>query len=253
MDVSRFIREGDERDLHVFWRNFDERRCLKKFNRIAMNCVLYPSAKPKHGSRNLMKTKALLFNGTISKEVDKGSTGKFTTRMTLLVLAEAGGYEVEVGFTGDKPGKESTNLDMSSQIQDTATLRSSIADISDSAESLSQVAQWKTILTHCHEAGDEANKLTTELKLDEKLRSIIGLAMRIHDWGKSHPSFASGSYRVSPTRADLAKAPAEAWQPMQKLYYTPTHGYRRGFRHELASCLATWNCCVEPCLIIQRL
>ncbi len=37
----------------------------------------------------------------------------------------------------------------------------------------------------------------------------------------------------------MAKAPAEAWQPMQKLYRTPTHGYRRGFRHELASCLAT--------------
>jgi CRISPR-associated endonuclease/helicase Cas3 len=24
LDVSRFIREGDERDVHVFWRDFDD-------------------------------------------------------------------------------------------------------------------------------------------------------------------------------------------------------------------------------------
>lgn len=240
MDVSRFIREGDERDLHVFWRNFDERTLSKDIQPHRDELCAIPIGEAKVWVKKLNENKGVVFKWDYLE-------GKWTNvrpeglrpGMTLLVLAGAGGYDLEAGFTGEKPGKDSQNLDISWQIQDIETPSSSSADRSDSSESLSQTAQWKTIFTHCREAGDEANKLTTELKLDEKLGAIIGLAMRIHDWGKSHPSFANGTYRVSPVRADLAKAPAEAWQPGQKLYVTPTHGHRRGFRHELASCLAT--------------
>ena len=61
--------------------------------------------------------------------------------------------------------------------------------------------------------------------------------MRFHDWGKAHPAFASGTYCVAPKRGDLAKAPDNAWRSLAKFYDTDTHGPRKGFRHELASCL----------------
>jgi CRISPR-associated endonuclease/helicase Cas3 len=240
MDVSRFIREGDERDLHVFWRNFVDHTPSREIQPHRDELCAVPIGEAKAWVKKLNENKGVVFHWDYLE-------GKWTNvrpenlrpGMTLLVLAGAGGYDLEVGFTGDKPGKDSSNLDITPQIQNAETPRSSIADRSDSSESLSQVAQWKTIFTHCREAGEEANKLATDLKLDEKLRAILGLAMRIHDWGKSHPAFATGTYRVSPVRVDLAKAPAEAWQPSQKLYQTQTHGHRRGFRHELASCLAT--------------
>lgn len=240
MDVSRFIREGDDRDMHVFWRNLDDRTPSGEIQPRRDELCAVPIGEAKAWVKKLNENKGVVFQWDYLE-------GKWTNvrpenlrpGMTLLVLADAGGYDVEVGFTGGKPGKASPNLDISSHIQVSETPRSSIADRTDSTESLSQVAHWKTIFTHCREAGDEANKLNTELKLDEKLGSIIGLAMRIHDWGKSHPSFAIGTYRVLPIRVDLAKAPAEAWRPVQKLYQTPTHGHRCGFRHELASCLAT--------------
>jgi CRISPR-associated endonuclease/helicase Cas3 len=63
----------------------------------------------------------------------------------------------------------------------------------------------------------------------------------LHDWGKAHPAFALGTYLVSPLRVDLAKAPDAAWEKRKwskTFYLTESHGPRRGFRHELASCLA---------------
>jgi len=41
-----------------------------------------------------------------------------------------------------------------------------------------------------------------------------------------------------PARSDLAKAPKEAWLPVNKLYPMDNGGRRRGYRHELASTLA---------------
>jgi len=240
MDVSRFIREGDQRDLHVFWRNFDDATPTKEIQPHRDELCAVPIGEAKAWVKKLNENKGNVFQWDYLE-------GKWTNvrpdnlrpGMTLLVSTVAGGYDLEVGFTGEKPTKGSPNLDISSQIQNAENSQSSIADRSDSSEGLSQVAQWKTIFTHCREAGAEANKLATALKLNEKLGVILGLAMRVHDWGKSHPSFASGTYRVSPIRTDLAKAPPDAWQPVQKLYQTQTHGHRRGFRHELASCLAT--------------
>src|SRR5690606_11579795 len=105
---------------------------------------------------------------------------------------------------------------------------------------------WKTIATHGREAGEIALALGLELELPPELARLLDLGGRLHDWGKAHPAFDSSirtdGTGMRPARTDLAKAPAEAWAPLNQLYcLDEEHGKRRGFRHELASTLALFE------------
>ncbi|MCA9219928.1 MAG: hypothetical protein KDA71_06340 [Planctomycetales bacterium] len=154
--------------------------------------------------------------------------------MFVLVHPSVGGYSEEVGFTGAKPKKNESVA----EVPDQKVIGALLADAEESSEATSKVNVWKTIASHCREAANLADEVMSIINLDDGLAKIVRLALRLHDWGKAHPSFASGTYLVEPLRTDLAKAPDAAWRANNKLYDTPTHGPRRGFRHELASGLA---------------
>src|SRR5690606_33095408 len=96
----------------------------------------------------------------------------------------------------------------------------------------------KTIATHHAEVGQLATQIAGGL-VPERVAELIELAGRWHDLGKAHPAFQAiievrGSYQA---RVDLAKAPDGAWQTPCE-YRSAGGETRRGFRHELASCLA---------------
>lgn len=240
MDVSRFIREGDERDLHVFWRSLNGSAPTIDMQDHRDELCAVPIGEAKSWVKKLNESKGVVFQWDyLDGKWTNVRPDNLRPGMTLLVSADAGGYDPEIGFTDENPKKGLPSLDINSQIKPAEAQSSEIADRSDESESLSQTPEWKTIFTHCLEAGKEAENLADELQLDASLKSLLGLAMRIHDWGKAHPAFATGTYRVQPKRTDLAKAPKAAWQPLKVLYRTQSHGHRRGFRHELASCLAT--------------
>jgi CRISPR-associated endonuclease/helicase Cas3 len=112
------------------------------------------------------------------------------------------------------------------------------ADDLEDTEELSAAAAYKTIATHNAEVGQLATRIAEGL-VPERIADLVELAGRWHDVGKAHPAFqaiieARGPYL---TRVDLAKAPRGAWQS-PCLYRNADGETRRGFRHELASCLA---------------
>ncbi len=114
MDVSRFIREGDERDLHVFWRNFDERSLSKEIQPHRDELCAVPIGEAKVWVKKLNENKGVVFSWDyLEGKWAHVRPESLYPGMTLLVLASAGGYDVDVGFTGDKPSKESKNLDIS--------------------------------------------------------------------------------------------------------------------------------------------
>ena len=240
MDVSRFIREGDERDLSVFWRNWAGAMPDQDVQPHAAELCSVPIGEAKAWVKKLTETKSRVFQWEyLDGQWTAARSDNLRPGMTLLVAATAGGYDPQLGFTGDKFKKAAESLDVVSEIVMDRTAPHSDADRADSSEILSYSSQWKTIFTHCREAGEQAELLAHDLEIDEATQRLLSLAMRLHDWGKAHPAFSKGTYRVSPERTDLAKAPPDAWRAMRMLYKTDTHGHRRGFRHELASCLAT--------------
>ena len=236
MDISRFIREGEERDVHVFWRDWDGDRPRPDVqpNRRELCAVPVGDAKiwiKKVRSRNEKVWRWDYLEGQwIALSEDDVRAGQ-----VVLVKPTTGGYSIETGFTGEPPKKHET-VPTVEQIAEPS--RPALGDASDSNEQGSEVEVWKTIATHCREAAKVATDLADKLAIRQDFGSQIEMSLWLHDWGKAHPSFARGTYLVSPERTDLAKAPQDAWRPKNKLYDTATHGPRIGFRHELASCLA---------------
>lgn len=249
MDVSRFIREGDDdRDVQVFWREWEGSRpapdCQPLRDELCSVSIIDAKAWVK---KVAAEKGAVWLWDYVDACWQKASAESLRPGLVLLVAAKVGGYDPMFGFTGEKPKKGQQSLDIHADLQpadpsaSTSAALAEIQDGSDGASIANPQAEWKTILTHCKEASAVGKSLAALLRLPRRFTSLIELALRLHDWGKAHPSFATGTYRVAPTRTDLAKAPKSAWRSMAKFYETRSHGPRPGFRHELASCLATFE------------
>ena len=236
VDVSRFIREGEDRDVKVFWRAWEDKRpesTIRPQRRELCSVSITDARKWLNKDHVKKRVWSWDYLDGIWRRADPS---QLKPGQTMLVHPDVGGYDQSLGFTGATPKKKDKAVPVVAEDLDLTD--GSSDDYSESSDSLSYTDVWKTIATHCKEAADLATQLSKNVGLQSELIKIVRLTLQLHDWGKAHPTFASGTYRVTPERNDLAKAPAHAWQ-RQPLYDTPSHGHRRGFRHELASCLAT--------------
>ena len=237
MDVSRFIREGnEERDVHIFWRTWEGFRPPRESQPMRDELCSVSIGDARAWVKKLETQKGQVWYWDYVEGIwQNARPDNLRPGLMLMVAANAGGYDPQFGFNADKLKKGQATLDISTGLTNASATQ---ADLQEGSESSSE-AQWKTIVTHCREAAGIGRSLAESLRLGPRLTKLIALAMRLHDWGKAHPAFASGTYRVDPPRSDLAKAPKSAWRSLQKFYETASHGPRPGFRHELVSTLAT--------------
>ncbi|MBX6364126.1 MAG: DEAD/DEAH box helicase [Gemmatimonadetes bacterium] len=252
LDISRFIRTGEERDVLVCWAQWDGGDGAAP----TPPARLEPTGDglcpvPVHLARQWLLADGRLKSGLSAWVWDY--TGDSWRRLgaddcypgqVILVDAACGGYDVRRGFTGARPRRIDPAIPVAGAFSLAAT--DTAADRAQSREDLSARDQWKTIATHGREVGAEARRLALELGLDDESAALLELAGRVHDWGKAHPAFNSSIGDAPsgrrPQRPDLAKAPPGAWAPPDRLYCgDPSSGPRRGFRHELASALALFG------------
>ncbi len=231
LDISRFIRTGEERDLLVFWAQWEGD--VPPVDLRARRDALCPV--PVKSAKDWMKrlkgqgwTWDYLDNRWRSVEIERLRPG-----LILLVRAEAGGYHPERGFTGKKPNKKDKLPDWKGGIME--IFSPDEADAGQDREDQS-IQGWKTIATHGMETDAEVRRIAGNIGLDNSLSRILGRAARFHDWGKAHIAFQSNIQESS--HNDLAKAPDAAWKHWNALYRHETCGTRRGFRHELVSACA---------------
>jgi CRISPR-associated endonuclease/helicase Cas3 len=248
IDVSPFIRSGDERDLSVFWIDIPpakkEARAPvppkdRKPSRQELCSVPFLSArdwlcgketKEKPAPRLLASRRAWVWDW-IDGEWKIAERTALIPGVIVCVSADTGGYRDDRGFDPESKAPVSVVAALPRTAQDEAD------DLEDTEE-LSAAATYKTIATHNAEVGQLASQIVKGL-VPKRLAELIELAGRWHDLGKAHPAFQAiievrGAYQ---TRVDLAKAPDSAWQT-PCLYRSADGETRRGFRHELASCLA---------------
>lgn len=269
IDISRFIRSGDERDLQVFWEAVakkaapaSERRPLRdELCNVPFLKVRDWLCKPNNSQALKDDVRAWVWDWQ-DGAWRQAQRRDFYPGQTVLVEAGVGGYDPESGWSKDHTKAVLPPFADRSLTEDDRTLvpcwrrdgdgwqpsekrvrRLSpevYADAAEDDESLS-IRGWQTIASHGLQAGKEARSIATTLA--PNLAGLLHLAGRWHDSGKAHPAF-QGSIQADnrPDRDDIAKAPNHAWPcSLAAMYRIDASDQRHGFRHELASTLALFG------------
>jgi CRISPR-associated endonuclease/helicase Cas3 len=278
IDISRFIRSGEERDLHVFWVEVPERgdpAPEQKPSRDALCAVPFLKARDWLCGNQSGDNKAQRLKKGMRAWVWDWQDGAWRTAerrdlypgQTVMVDAKCGGYDYDPEIRAGKgwdanhrgcvaevfPNAVSTRMKQCWILDGTGNLVISekevrayradeLADAGQDSEELSVTERWKTIATHGHETGREARSIAGGLV--PNLADLFDLAGRWHDAGKAHPAFQASIRHETerPGRQDLAKAPDAAWPcSTKRLYVISSTDRRPGFRHELASVLALFG------------
>ncbi len=266
IDISRFVREGDERDVTVWWWPVtdghsphprlrpshdalcrvpvgDARRWLLAGEQSADD---RPSPAPESAAPKKARPRAWVWS-YVEGEWERLEERHIYPGQSILVDAGAGGYDVRTGFTG-KAGTVPVEV-QHARAMDAADA----ADAADEQEELSEglgdsSRQYKTIATHGIEVALEYQKIGSALGLNGTMSKALELAGLGHDIGKAHPAFA-GAIRDRngiPLETPLAKAPKGRWYWFDRrrkisIYDHSDRGPRPGFRHELVSALALFE------------
>lgn len=280
LDISRFIRSGEERDVQMFWLEVPPERKGEPLplppedyrpQRRELCAVPFLTARDwlcEKGKSQLKSSKRAWVWDWIEGQWQRATREAILPGRIVCVAADSGGYRLDRGFDVSSTAAVSP---VHPEEVEAAVVLSDLADNAQENEALSGAA-WKTIATHADEVVAEAEQIADHLKLSEELKQSLRLAARWHDWGKSHPAF-QGSIRGSgtvtrPDRQDLAKAPEPCWPKRYRYRFSiaPAHGgngivpvqnggkpdsdrtsvmpreeHRPGFRHELASAMGLFS------------
>lgn len=259
VDISRYIRDGQELDVQVFWRNVEEEpdRYVRPNRRELCPVAFYRFQKAlvelrKHGRvwrRNYRNRKGWELISSEDREL-------IYPGQVFLLEASCGGYDVERGWTGVpkdtkfEPLTESRDKTLSVDLDDDSA--------TEDGEPLSERAGWVKLSDHLRHVCDEIDLIAKEL-LPDSYHNVSKLAARWHDRGKAHECFEAnfklGILEQAKTGQlegePAAKAPdgktstknerddkKDAWRRDKPGLRDPADKRRPGFRHELASALA---------------
>jgi len=228
IDVSSFIREADETDVAIAWRDWSDKRPPNDMDAIQPQELCRVSiGKAREFFDRLKKQKQKVW-------VRDGLRGwqEVTTLcpgMTLLLHCSAGGYDCDLGFTGVTPHTPAVPMDEGERI----------AADQDNSDNLSLGAtEFVKLTIHSQDVAEEVEILcqqfppTLELPVD-----LLVKTGRWHDAGKAHPVFQGALTHNRPEyegKTLWAKSNHDFRNPDDR-YSMPQN--RRGFRHELVSAL----------------
>ena len=265
VDISRYIRDGQELDVQVFWREI-EREPTKRTR--PDRCELCPVAF--YRFRETVPT--LLNQGRIWRRnyrkgwepVTPDQRELIYPGQVFLIEASCGGYDTKRGWSGDPNDKNFEILPVDPESENFSDALEE-NDNSEDSESLSELPGWVKLSEHsqhvCEQTDVLGKKLLPEDPKPPLLRPFLvtKLGARWHDRGKAHECFEAN---FKPGVLDEAKAgqlegePAakapdgksagsrerdnkkDAWRRDKLRAGDTTDKRRPGFRHELASALA---------------
>lgn len=253
LDISRFIRSGEERDLQVFWLDvpkatnkgkppapprertgFRDELCSVPFLR-ARKWLCGEETKTNRKPRLQTSKRAWVWDWLDGNWV-VADRARLTPGRIVCVAADSGGYRLDRGFDPSSGAIVPTFAPAPLAADSQARLH---ADASEGNDDLS-VSAWKTIACHGGEVAQTARLVAATVGLPAPLTRTLALAALWHDLGKAHPAFQGAiHHQERPERQDLAKAPNAAWRTPPGTYRTTDdRDHRPGLRHELASALA---------------
>ena len=255
IDVSRFIREGEDLNVQVAW--FDHETCPPDAESRGEDGSITPG-RPTLPRRfrptrddlcpvPIRDARDWLFKDARTTEKRFVACGKrpfafgwsfdddawvplrrgdqVRPGMTFLVDARIGGYDIERGFVGGD-----RTAAMSDPIRfdlDGDRPENNVDEGGTTADPISHTDAFVAIDRHGDEVADAAVRLMRRIGLDAALTNVMTLAGQYHDVGKAHPAFRCNIRTDDPAwadRDDIAKAPSECWEPIASRRYSYPEG-----------------------------
>ena len=231
IDVSRFIRDGDDNDVQVFWRPGipDDHRTKAEARRQApQRNELCSVSFVRFREDFLRKDKtAYRWDALDGKwnRVTKTDADSVYPGQVFWVQATQGGYDAEAGWD---PAVKAVDPSLLLPLPEPKAVPKLDAAFDDDDHSRYERG-YQTVAQHTQEVFDAVAEIVKAVPLTDEARSSLTVATRWHDWGKAHDVFQAAITKPEGWEAGtyLAKAPDGCWRRYS----------RKHFRHELASAL----------------
>ena len=251
VDVSPYVRDADDTDIRVVWRDLSIVPDDPPQPRREELCAVSIGAARTWIDRLRTRSKgqSLVFQRDPQWRRRDGRTGTAPPGWTplqgqpwpgLILLADlnAGGYRESVGFTGDPKNVPAAVADSAESIgvspapapQGSDSMPSGETDGHDE-DALSQIEKIVPLADHLRHVTAEAQSLCGALDLETGTRAAVVRAARWHDLGKAHEVFQDTMRRGLDGQGvalDILLAKTVKRSRHERAY----------FRHELASALA---------------
>jgi CRISPR-associated endonuclease/helicase Cas3 len=221
IDIDRFVREVEDSDVRVFWRDWD-----RKLSQAP------PENEPAPRTEELCPAPIGEFRdffkkhrqetwqwNFLNREWERVDLSKIAPGQVFLVHAGAGGYSAARGWDPDSEH----------HVVPIAPPNGTKGGLPDATEDdrLSCIGVWQTITEHAGEVCAELDDIVKVLSITDPEAEAMRHAARWHDRGKAHHVFQAALPDGAPDGSNVWAKAAGAWK-----------GYsRRHFRHELASAL----------------
>ena len=212
IDISRFIRETDDHDVHVFWRDLSDDGPGEGEPAPSRDELC---SVPVTGLNNVQDLQKWRWDHLEKRWARPGS---ISPGMVIMLRASDGCYNSEIGWTGKKD-------DIPEPVK-TGRLKEEANDDDGYA-----AVGWQLLNEHTDSVVKELEVLLSQCApLQETWKQALLATARWHDAGKAHEVFQKAMVG-DPPEADNSVIWAKTGRG--KVVYE-----RRGFRHELASALA---------------
>lgn len=220
LDISRFVRGGEDRDVSVAWRELNgEKPGLKEPRPTRRELCSVPIDDDLKG---LLKNNDAWTFDALAGEWKKAAAENLRAGMTLLLDVKAGGYDAQLGWCGkDVKTPVAVVMDEKSELPEPYQ-----------GDPLSFPSYAQTLAAHSRETRLALETILNVLALPdlENFRDELLTAAQHHDWGKAHKIFQQTLYG--------AESANEAFDPLLAKSKSNRKHKRKKFRHELASALA---------------
>lgn len=217
IDVSRFIRDGDERDVQVFWRRMDSPTGAAERRPGRDELCSAPLRDVREYDGNVWRW------DHAGGAWQRARAERIVPGGVYLLDAAQGGYR-------EREGWAPKSRDPVAPIERETSPEESLADDRDSFLRAQGSAAWVSLTAHSLDTREAARDILGRLSLDDLPTATLMRAAQAHDLGKAHPVFQATLSRGLPAEC----AAGVLWAK------SGTHGRheRPGLRHELASALA---------------